>query len=102
MHSHCLISYREGLGTSLWIMGLATIDPHNQKEHTEIHKIRYLDYLQHWNTNDLIQRIQTRSLPMTTDSTYSFFYYKIICLVINFTYITFKNSTFTGISLEIA
>ena len=36
---HCLISYREGLGTSLQIMGLATIDPHSQKEHTEIHKI---------------------------------------------------------------
>ena len=30
---------REGLGTSLEIMGLATIDPHSQKEHTEIHKI---------------------------------------------------------------
>ena len=28
---HCLISNREGLGTS--------IDPHSQKEHTEIHKI---------------------------------------------------------------
>ena len=36
---YCLISYREGLGTSLLIMGLATIDPHSQKEHTEIHKI---------------------------------------------------------------
>ena len=24
---------------SLEIMGLATIDPHSQKEHTEIHKI---------------------------------------------------------------
>ena len=36
---HCLISNREGLGTSLEIMGLATIDPRSQKEHTEIHKI---------------------------------------------------------------
>ena len=36
---HCLISYHEGLGTSLQIMGLATIDPHSQKEHTKIHKI---------------------------------------------------------------
>ena len=36
---HCLISYREGLGMSLKIMGLATIDPHDQKEHIEIHKI---------------------------------------------------------------
>ena len=36
---HCLVSNREGLGTSLQIMGLATIDPHGQKEHTEIHKI---------------------------------------------------------------
>ena len=36
---HCLISYREGLGTSLLIIILATIDPHSQKEHTEIHKI---------------------------------------------------------------
>ena len=35
----CLISNREGPGTSLQIMGLATIDPHSQKEHTEIHKI---------------------------------------------------------------
>ena len=37
--AHCLVSNREGLGTSLWIMGLVTIDPHSQKEHTEIHKI---------------------------------------------------------------
>ena len=36
---YCLISNREGLGTSLEIMGLATIDPNSQKEHTEIHKI---------------------------------------------------------------
>ena len=36
---NCLISYREGLGTSLLIMGLATIDPHSQKEHAKIHKI---------------------------------------------------------------
>ena len=36
---HCLVSNREGLGTSLKIMGLATIDSHSQKEHTEIHKI---------------------------------------------------------------
>ena len=36
---HCLISNREGPGTSLQIMRLATIDPHSQKEHTEIHKI---------------------------------------------------------------
>ena len=35
----CLISNREGLGTSLQIMGLATIDPHSRKELTEIHKI---------------------------------------------------------------
>ena len=34
-----LVSNREGLGTSLQIMGLATIDPHSQKELTEIHKI---------------------------------------------------------------
>ena len=32
--SYCLISYREGLGTSLQLMGLATIDTHIQKEHT--------------------------------------------------------------------
>ena len=36
---NCLISNREGLGTSLQIMGLETNDPHSQKEHTEIHKI---------------------------------------------------------------
>ena len=36
---HCLISNREGLGTSLQIRGLATIDSYSQKEHTEIHKI---------------------------------------------------------------
>ena len=35
----CLISNREGLGTSLQIMRLATIDPHSRKELTEIHKI---------------------------------------------------------------
>ena len=34
-----LFSNREGLGTSVSIMGLATIDPHSQKEHTEIYKI---------------------------------------------------------------
>ena len=32
---NCLISNREGLGTSLQIMGLAT----SQREYTEIHKI---------------------------------------------------------------
>ena len=37
--TECLISNREGLGTSLSIMGFTTIDPHSQKEHTEIHKI---------------------------------------------------------------
>ena len=36
---NCLISNREGLGKSLEIMGIATIDPHSQKEHSEIHKI---------------------------------------------------------------
>ena len=35
----CLLSNREGLGTSLLMMGLTTIDPHSQKERTEIHKI---------------------------------------------------------------
>ena len=39
MTKHWLISNREGLGTSLLIMKLATIDLHDQKEHTEIHKI---------------------------------------------------------------
>ena len=37
LQDHCLFSNREGLGTSLYTMGLATIDP--QKELTEIHKI---------------------------------------------------------------
>ena len=36
---YCLVSNREGLGTSLQIMGLATIDSHSLKEHNEIHKI---------------------------------------------------------------
>jgi len=35
MEAYCLISYREGLGTSL----LATIYLHSLKEHSEIHKI---------------------------------------------------------------
>ena len=39
MMPHCLISNREGLGTSLLIIRLATIDPHSQKEDTEVHKI---------------------------------------------------------------
>ena len=39
MKGYCLISNREGLVTSLYIMGLTTIDAHSQKEHTEIHKI---------------------------------------------------------------
>ena len=38
-HKYCLILNRKGLGTNLLIMGLATIDPHSQKDHTEIHKI---------------------------------------------------------------
>ena len=38
-NQYCLISNREGLCISLEIIGLATIDPHSQKEHTEIHKI---------------------------------------------------------------
>ena len=36
---YCQISYREGLGMSLFIMGLTTKDPHIQKEHTELYKI---------------------------------------------------------------
>ena len=36
--NYCLISNREGLSTSLKIMGLAAIDSHSQKEHTEIHR----------------------------------------------------------------
>ena len=39
LYVHCLVSNCEGLGTSLYIMELATIDPHSQKEHIEIHKI---------------------------------------------------------------
>ena len=37
--SHCLISNREGLGTSLQIMGLATIDPHSHKVQTKPYQI---------------------------------------------------------------
>ena len=36
---HFLISSRRGLGTSLLIIRLATIDPQSQKEHSEIYKI---------------------------------------------------------------
>jgi len=36
---HCLISYVGGLSMSLYIMGLATIDPQSLKEHAGIHKI---------------------------------------------------------------
>ena len=36
---HCLISNREGLGTSLLIMGLAATDPHSLEVQTELYKI---------------------------------------------------------------
>ena len=36
---NCLVSNREGLGTSLKIMGLATIDPHSYKVQTKLYKI---------------------------------------------------------------
>ena len=36
---HCLVSSREGLGTSLYITGLATIDPHSHKVQTKLYKI---------------------------------------------------------------
>ena len=36
---NCPISNREGLGTSLLIMGLATIDPHSHKVQTKLYKI---------------------------------------------------------------
>ena len=36
---YCLFSNREGLGTSLEIMGLATIDPHSHKVQTKLYKI---------------------------------------------------------------
>ena len=39
MMINCLFSNREGLGTNLQIMGLATVDPRSQKKLTEIHKI---------------------------------------------------------------
>ena len=45
---HCLILNREGPSTSLQIMRLATIDPHSQKEHTEIHKIPMFGVNQAW------------------------------------------------------
>ena len=39
MLSLCLISRRKGLGTSLQLMGLATIDAHSQKVLTKLYKI---------------------------------------------------------------
>ena len=36
---YCLISNREGLGTSLQIMGLAAIDPHSHKVQTKLYNI---------------------------------------------------------------
>ena len=36
---NCLISRREGLGTSLQIMGLATIDPHSHEVQTKLYRI---------------------------------------------------------------
>ena len=36
---HCWISYNEGLGMSLFIMGLTTQDPYILKEHIELYKI---------------------------------------------------------------
>ena len=36
---NCLISSQGGQGTSLQIMGLATINPHSQKVHTKLYKI---------------------------------------------------------------
>ena len=41
LHSwvYCLFSNREGLGTRLKVMGLATIDPHRHKVHTKLYKI---------------------------------------------------------------
>jgi len=35
---HCLVSSRKGPGTSLQIMGSASIDPHSQVQ-TKLHKI---------------------------------------------------------------
>ena len=39
---NCQISYREGLGMSLCIMGLTTQDPYIHKEHYEFYKIRFV------------------------------------------------------------
>ena len=36
---YCLISSRGGQGTSLQIIGLATINPHSQEVHTNLYKI---------------------------------------------------------------
>ena len=36
---YCRISYREGQGTSLCVMGILTQDPYIQKEHTKLYKI---------------------------------------------------------------
>ena len=43
---NCLISNREGLGTSLKIMGLATIDPQSYKVQTKLYKIPKLSKVQ--------------------------------------------------------
>ena len=40
---HCLMSNREGLGMSLKIMGLATIDPHSHKVQSKLYKIPKFD-----------------------------------------------------------
>ena len=38
-HTHCRISYREGLGMSPCIIGLTTQDPYIQRKDTELYKI---------------------------------------------------------------
>ena len=51
---YCLISNREGLGTSLEIMGLATIDPH----HTAVKRLIMREKLQEHRTAFVLGRYQ--------------------------------------------
>ena len=43
MIGYCCFQNREGLGTSLLIMGLPTIDLHSHKVQTELYKIPKFD-----------------------------------------------------------
>ena len=65
---HRLVSNREGLGTSRFIIGYTIRDPYNQKEHFEISNIlKFCGYRAYIERDTSIQKLQNLILKKYID-----------------------------------